>query len=208
MVSRIEELSQDELISLEAISRALGYGANLRGWTPISPPGATGTFADPPSHAADHREPGEPLRHAPADLRAPKDELVAVEERGRGSGGARRLSLNNLQKLAPGSRQDLRCGIFRTARLWRTTGRAGSLRMRLRSADIARAAQPGQFCMVEVVETLYPFLRRPMCLSEIDDGFSLLQSGRRRHAASFAAGAGKPARYRVLWATVSHRARG
>ncbi|HNZ16869.1 MAG TPA: dihydroorotate dehydrogenase electron transfer subunit [Candidatus Hydrogenedentes bacterium] len=48
-------------------------------------------------------------------------------------------------------------------------------RMRLRSADIARAAQPGQFCMVEVVETLYPFLRRPMCLSEIhDDGFTLL----------------------------------
>ena len=43
-------------------------------------------------------------------------------------------------------------------------------RMRLRSADIARAAQPGQFCMVEVVETLYPFLRRPMCL--LDTGSS------------------------------------
>jgi len=47
--------------------------------------------------------------------------------------------------------------------------------MRLRSEDIARAAKPGQFCMVEVAETLSPFLRRPMCFSEIhDDGFTLL----------------------------------
>lgn len=48
-------------------------------------------------------------------------------------------------------------------------------RMRLRSEEIARAAKPGQFCMVEVAETLSPFLRRPMCFSEIhDDGFTLL----------------------------------
>ncbi|HOD51784.1 MAG TPA: dihydroorotate dehydrogenase electron transfer subunit [Candidatus Hydrogenedentes bacterium] len=51
----------------------------------------------------------------------------------------------------------------------------GHWRMRLHAPDIARAAIPGQFCMVEVSETLYPFLRRPMCFSEIhDDGVSIL----------------------------------
>ncbi|MFO7973440.1 MAG: dihydroorotate dehydrogenase electron transfer subunit, partial [Candidatus Hydrogenedentota bacterium] len=51
----------------------------------------------------------------------------------------------------------------------------GHWRMRLHSPEIARAAKPGQFCMVEVAETLYPFLRRPMCFSEIhDDGISIL----------------------------------
>jgi dihydroorotate dehydrogenase electron transfer subunit len=44
----------------------------------------------------------------------------------------------------------------------------GHWRMRLYSPEIARAACAGQFCMVEVAESLYPFLRRPMCFSEID----------------------------------------
>jgi dihydroorotate dehydrogenase electron transfer subunit len=51
----------------------------------------------------------------------------------------------------------------------------GHWRMRLHSSEIARAANPGQFCMVQVAETLYPFLRRPMCFSEIhDDGITIL----------------------------------
>ncbi len=51
----------------------------------------------------------------------------------------------------------------------------GHWRMRLRSPEIARAAKPGQFCMVEVAESLYPFLRRPMCFSEVDaDSFCIL----------------------------------
>ncbi len=51
----------------------------------------------------------------------------------------------------------------------------GHWRMRLQCPDIAGAAKPGQFCMVQVSECLYPFLRRPMCFSEIhDDGVSIL----------------------------------
>lgn len=51
----------------------------------------------------------------------------------------------------------------------------GHWRMRLHSSEIARAANPGQFCMVQVAETLYPFLRRPMCFSEIhDDDITIL----------------------------------
>lgn len=40
-------------------------------------------------------------------------------------------------------------------------------RMRLHGPAIACAAVPGQFCMLEVSETLYPFLRRPMCFERI-----------------------------------------
>jgi dihydroorotate dehydrogenase electron transfer subunit len=41
------------------------------------------------------------------------------------------------------------------------------LRMRLRAPDISAAARPGQFCMMEVADSLYPFLRRPMCFETI-----------------------------------------
>jgi dihydroorotate dehydrogenase electron transfer subunit len=51
----------------------------------------------------------------------------------------------------------------------------GHWRMRLHTPEIARVAKPGQFCMVQVAETLSPFLRRPMCFSEIhDDGITIL----------------------------------
>jgi dihydroorotate dehydrogenase electron transfer subunit len=41
------------------------------------------------------------------------------------------------------------------------------LRMRLHAPDIARAAAPGQFCMMLTNPSLYPFLRRPMCFERI-----------------------------------------
>ena len=48
-------------------------------------------------------------------------------------------------------------------------------RMVLHAPDIARAARPGQFCMIQVSESLYPFLRRPMCFEQIrDDSISIL----------------------------------
>ena len=40
---------------------------------------------------------------------------------------------------------------------------AGHRRMRLQAPAIARDARAGQFCMVQVAQGLYPFLRRPMC---------------------------------------------
>ena len=48
-------------------------------------------------------------------------------------------------------------------------------RMVLRAPDIAAAAVPGQFCMVEVREGYSPFLRRPMSIERIfTDGISIL----------------------------------
>ena len=43
----------------------------------------------------------------------------------------------------------------------------GQYRMRLHAPAIARAAAPGQFCMMEVAPGFYPFLRRPMCFEQI-----------------------------------------
>ncbi len=40
-------------------------------------------------------------------------------------------------------------------------------RMRLECSEISEAAHCGQFCMIEVSKTLYPFLRRPMCFERI-----------------------------------------
>lgn len=48
-------------------------------------------------------------------------------------------------------------------------------RLVLRAEPIAAAAAPGQFCMLEVHEGLYPFLRRPMSIERIyKDGVSIL----------------------------------
>lgn len=43
----------------------------------------------------------------------------------------------------------------------------GHFRMRLHAPEIAQAARPGQFCMLEVADGLCPFLRRPMCFERI-----------------------------------------
>ena len=40
-------------------------------------------------------------------------------------------------------------------------------RMVLEAPDLAREARAGQFCMLQVAEGLYPFLRRPMCFERI-----------------------------------------
>ncbi len=48
-------------------------------------------------------------------------------------------------------------------------------RIGLRAPEIAASAKPGQFCMIQVAEGLYPFLRRPMSLERIyPDGISIL----------------------------------
>lgn len=48
-------------------------------------------------------------------------------------------------------------------------------RMRLHAPHIAKAARPGQFCMIQVQDGLYPFLRRPMCFERIfDDAVTIL----------------------------------
>ena len=44
---------------------------------------------------------------------------------------------------------------------------AGHRRMRLLAPAMAREAKAGQFCMVQVAEGLYPFLRRPMCFERV-----------------------------------------
>ena len=52
---------------------------------------------------------------------------------------------------------------------------AGHRRMRFEARELAGAAQPGQFCMIQVAEGYVPFLRRPMCIERIyADGFSIL----------------------------------
>lgn len=51
----------------------------------------------------------------------------------------------------------------------------GHYRMILSSHELAKAAQAGQFCMLEVQEGYYPFLRRPMCFERIySDSVSIL----------------------------------
>jgi len=51
----------------------------------------------------------------------------------------------------------------------------GHFRMRLRAPEIARAACPGQFGMLQVVEGYSPFLRRPMSFERIlSDSVSIL----------------------------------
>lgn len=48
-------------------------------------------------------------------------------------------------------------------------------RMVLRAPEIAAEAKAGQFCMLQVQEGLYPFLRRPMCFERIfPDSISVL----------------------------------
>ncbi|GMW01153.1 MAG: dihydroorotate dehydrogenase B (NAD(+)), electron transfer subunit [Candidatus Hydrogenedentota bacterium] len=52
---------------------------------------------------------------------------------------------------------------------------AGQFRMRLHGPEIAGNAIAGQFCMLQVAEGLYPFLRRPMCFERIfEDSFNIL----------------------------------
>ncbi|HOC69132.1 MAG TPA: dihydroorotate dehydrogenase electron transfer subunit [Candidatus Hydrogenedentes bacterium] len=51
----------------------------------------------------------------------------------------------------------------------------GHKRLALRAEPIATVAVPGQFCMLEAHEGLYPFLRRPMSIERIyKDGISIL----------------------------------
>ncbi|MBI2435553.1 MAG: dihydroorotate dehydrogenase electron transfer subunit [Candidatus Hydrogenedentes bacterium] len=51
----------------------------------------------------------------------------------------------------------------------------GHYRLVLHAPEIARAARPGQFCMLEVQPGYYPFLRRPMCFERIHgDTISIL----------------------------------
>lgn len=51
----------------------------------------------------------------------------------------------------------------------------GHKRLALRAAPVAAAARPGQFCMLETQEGLYPFLRRPMSIERVyKDGISIL----------------------------------
>jgi dihydroorotate dehydrogenase electron transfer subunit len=51
----------------------------------------------------------------------------------------------------------------------------GHFRMRLHGPEIAAAAQAGQFCMIQVAQGFYPFLRRPMCFERIyAEDFSIL----------------------------------
>lgn len=48
-------------------------------------------------------------------------------------------------------------------------------RMVLNAPELASSARAGQFCMLQVAEGLYPFLRRPMCFERIfREGFSIL----------------------------------
>ncbi len=48
-------------------------------------------------------------------------------------------------------------------------------RLVLHAPQLARDAKPGQFCMLQVQEGYYPFLRRPMSIERIfRDGFSVL----------------------------------
>lgn len=52
---------------------------------------------------------------------------------------------------------------------------AGHYRLAFHAPEIAAAAQPGQFCMLQVREGYHPFLRRPMSIERIfKDGISIL----------------------------------
>jgi dihydroorotate dehydrogenase electron transfer subunit len=51
----------------------------------------------------------------------------------------------------------------------------GHYRLFLRSPELAAAAVPGQFCMIQVVDSYVPFLRRPMCFERIlHDGVAIV----------------------------------
>jgi dihydroorotate dehydrogenase electron transfer subunit len=51
----------------------------------------------------------------------------------------------------------------------------GHYRLRLHCPELATASIAGQFCMVQVVDSYVPFLRRPMCFEQIHaDGVALL----------------------------------
>jgi dihydroorotate dehydrogenase electron transfer subunit len=51
----------------------------------------------------------------------------------------------------------------------------GHYRLVLNAPEIAQGAHAGQFCMLQVQEGLYPFLRRPMSIERIfEDGISVL----------------------------------
>jgi len=59
--------------------------------------------------------------------------------------------------------------------LMRQEAAPGHYRMGLHAPEIARAAKPGQFCMIQVSDGLHPFLRRPMSFERIfPDGISIL----------------------------------
>ncbi len=50
----------------------------------------------------------------------------------------------------------------------------GHYRLTLHAPEIAQAAEAGQFCMLQVQDGLYPFLRRPMCFETIQgDAFTV-----------------------------------
>jgi dihydroorotate dehydrogenase electron transfer subunit len=52
---------------------------------------------------------------------------------------------------------------------------ADHYRLVLKAPEIAADAKPGQFCMVQVQEGYYPFLRRPMCFERLyPDSFSIV----------------------------------
>ncbi|HUW63018.1 MAG TPA: dihydroorotate dehydrogenase electron transfer subunit [Candidatus Bathyarchaeia archaeon] len=51
----------------------------------------------------------------------------------------------------------------------------GHLRLAVQCPKIARDARPGQFAMIQVADSLYPFLRRPMSFERIfEDGVTFL----------------------------------
>jgi dihydroorotate dehydrogenase electron transfer subunit len=51
----------------------------------------------------------------------------------------------------------------------------GHYRMRIDAPELAQAARPGQFAMLQVSQGLYPFLRRPMSFERIyEDGLTFL----------------------------------
>lgn len=51
----------------------------------------------------------------------------------------------------------------------------GHYRLTLHSPELAAESIAGQFCMVQVVDSYVPFLRRPMCFERIlPDGFTIL----------------------------------
>jgi dihydroorotate dehydrogenase electron transfer subunit len=63
----------------------------------------------------------------------------------------------------------------------------GHFRMRLHGPEIAAAAQAGQFCMIQVAQGFYPFLRRPMCFERIyGEDFSILYKIQREGTALLA----------------------
>ena len=105
---RISELPQQELFNLSAIAQALGYGANIRTVdTYLSPRGyrvLTMTHRLTPQIVDNLVQRFESLQQI---IRAPKDELVAVEGVGEVLAERVRVSLNLLRsQLAMDMRKD------------------------------------------------------------------------------------------------------